>query len=377
MALTVYSSKDNQWREYLNPLRGLTLERIVQHIEQGERGAFADLQWFYQAMEKSDALIATVLMRRRAALLSCGWDVKTEEVPGDPVLAKEQADFLREQYEAIENLREAVAFLSSASFRGFAHVEKHTGDGGAGVTRLESVEQWFWCREGMFGEWTYNRNARSGVERGEEIEPRNFVIVEAPMALDRILSVQYFRRNLCMRDWDGFLEVYGIPSFFIVGPPGVTTEKELEYLQIAQSIIKDGRGYLPNGTKIEYVTGGGSGRPPFRDHLDYLDKQITLLGTGGLLTMLAESGSGTLAGSAHQEAFNQVAKADAVMVSEAFQRDFDAPLLKDAFPDWPVEAGFELSMDTVAPGYGPMLTGSLPPAADGVYASKIQVSPGP
>ena len=37
MAFTIYSSKDNQWREYLNPLRGLTLERIVQYIEQGEQ----------------------------------------------------------------------------------------------------------------------------------------------------------------------------------------------------------------------------------------------------------------------------------------------------------------------------------------------------
>ena len=345
MALTIYTSKDNQWREYLNPLRGLTLERIVQYIEQGERGAFADLQWFYQAMEKSDALIATVVMRRRAALLSCGWDVKAEEVPGDPALAKEQADFLRERYDAVENLREAVAFLSSASFRGFAHVEKHYGENGDGVIRLEPVEQWFWCREGMFGEWTYNRNARSGVERGEGIERGNFVTVEAQMALDRILSVQYFRRNLCMRDWDGFLEVYGIPSTFLVGPPGVTPEKEQEYLQIARDLVKDGRGYLPNGTDVKYVNGGGSGRPPFRDHLDYLDRQITLLGTGGLLTMLTESGSGTLAGSAHQEAFNQVAKADAVMVSEALQRDFDAPLLESAFPGWPVEAGFELSMD--------------------------------
>ncbi len=44
MALTVYTSKDNLWREYVNPLRGLTLERIASLIEQGERGAFADLK---------------------------------------------------------------------------------------------------------------------------------------------------------------------------------------------------------------------------------------------------------------------------------------------------------------------------------------------
>jgi hypothetical protein len=35
MALTVYTSKVNQWREYVNPLRGMTLERILQLIEQG------------------------------------------------------------------------------------------------------------------------------------------------------------------------------------------------------------------------------------------------------------------------------------------------------------------------------------------------------
>jgi len=60
--------------------------------------------------------------------------------------------FLRDQYDRVENLREAVAFLASATFRGFAHVEKHYAEGGRGIVRLEPVEQWFWCRSGMFGE---------------------------------------------------------------------------------------------------------------------------------------------------------------------------------------------------------------------------------
>ncbi len=216
--------------------------------------------------------------------------------------------------------------------------------------RLEPVEQWFWCRSGMFGEWTYNRDARSAVDEGEKIERNNFAIVESPNRPRPHPAVQYFRRNLALRDWSSFLDVYGIPSMFFIGPPGVTEEKEKQYLAIAQDLVKDGRGYQPNGTDVKYVNGGGSGKPPFRDHLDYLDRQITLLGTGGLLTMLAESGSGTLAGSAHQEAFNQVAKADAVMVSEALQRDFDKPLLEAAFPGWPVEAGFELRMPDMDAG---------------------------
>jgi phage gp29-like protein len=132
---------------------------------------------------------------------------------------------------------------------------------------------------------------------------------------------------------------------FFVGPPGVKAEREEEYLRIARELMSDGRGYLPNGTDVKYVNGGGAGgRAPFRDHLDYIDRQITLLGTGGLLTMLTEAGSGTLAGSAHAEAFRQVAQADAVLVAEALRRDFDAPLLAAAFPGWPIEAGLEIDV---------------------------------
>ncbi len=351
----IFSSKNNQWREYVNPLRGVTLESIVSKIELGEKGSFADVQWFYQAMERSDALIATVIGRRRAALLSCSWDVLAEQQPGDPVLAREQASYLRDCYDAVENLKEAVAFLATCAFRGYAHVEKHYAEDGSGrVIRLEPVEQWFWVRDGMFGDWAYNRDAKSGEQRGERIERGNFVIVEAPLALDRILAVQYFKRNLAMTDWTAFLDTYGIPSTYLVGPPGLSGDRYLEFVEAAKNLVKDGRGFLPNGSDIKYVTGGNAGRPPFRDHLDYLDKQITLLGTGGLLTMLTESGSGTLAGSAHQEAFNQVAKSDAVMVSEALQRDFDKPRLERAFPGWPVEASFCLMPQGAAEVSGPL-----------------------
>jgi phage gp29-like protein len=362
----LYTEKDNLWREYLNPLRWLSMEKIVQLIEQGERGAFADLQWFYQAMERSDAIIATVIQRRRAALLACSWDCVPEDKPTDSVLADEQASFLRGAYDKIENLRESVAFLATAMFRGFAHAEKHFNEAGE-LTRLEPVEQWFWVREGMFGEWRYNKDTRSGVTDGEPIQRDNFVIVENSIALDRILSVQYFRRNLAQLDWTAYLNVYGIPSVFFTAPQGADSDKMNEFLVIAQALVKDGRGVLPYGTDVKFVTGGGSGKPPFLDHLAYIDKQIVLVGTGGLLTMLTESGSGTLAGGAHSDAFKQVANADAVLVSEALRRDFDKPSLEQAFPGWPVEAGFKLIMEEPPPNpYEALMP--KPPGKPSAYA---------
>lgn len=367
MAVTIYGQKSNRWREYLNPLRGLSLTRLVALLEAGERGEYADLQWMYYYMERSDPMIFSILQRRRAALLDADWDIRrcptgagtarsqksevrsqkgdvsrrgAEAQSGDEVLAEEQAAFLREAYDGIENFRDALGFLFTGLFRGYAHLEKNCGEDGE-IKRLEPVEQWFWVREGMFGEWEYNENAVSGRRRGAAIERENFVIFESA-ALNRMLAMLYVRRNLSQRDWDSFLEVYGVPSVFLIGPANTPESKEGEYQAIAEGIVSDGRGYLPNGSDIKYVNAGGD-KPPFKDHLEYLDRQITMVGTGGLLTMLAESGSGTLAGGAHSETFRQIARGDAAALSEVMQRDVDLPLLAEAFPGWPPLAYFEFA----------------------------------
>ncbi len=68
-----------------------------------------------------------------------------------------------------------------------------------------------------------------------------------------------------------------------------------------------------------------------------------MVGTGGLLTMLAESGSGTLAGGAHRDTFLQIARGDAVALSEVLQREIDLPMLAQAFPRQPPLAYFEFA----------------------------------
>lgn len=341
MTVQIYSQKSNAWRDAYNPLRGMNLGRLMSLLDAGERGQYADLQWFYHYMERTDPMVFSVMQRRRAALLSCDWDIRLAVGEGgDQALAEEQAAVLREAYERVENLRDAVSFLFSGFFRGYAHIEKHYAPSGL-VTRLEPVEQWFWVRDGMYGAWEYNQNAVSGRKRGIAIDPDNFVILDT-VPIDRLLALQYLGRTLTLKDWDSFLEVYGIPSVFLVGPPNTPVAKEEEYQRIAESLISDGRGYLPNGSDIKYVNGGGN-KPPFRERIEYLDRQITLVATGGLLTMLTQSGSGTLAGNAHADTFMQIARSDAAMLSEVLQKHFDVPLLSEFFPGQPVLAYFEFA----------------------------------
>ena len=96
--ISFYNRKDHGWRDSYNPLRGLGMPKVVSLLESGERGQYADLQWFYHYMERSDAMIASVLQRRRAALLSVDWDIR-QVSDADPVLAQEQAEVLTEPKE--------------------------------------------------------------------------------------------------------------------------------------------------------------------------------------------------------------------------------------------------------------------------------------
>jgi phage gp29-like protein len=100
---------------------------------------------------------------------------------------------------------------------------------------------------------------------------------------------------------------------------------------------------LPNTADIKTVSAGQLGAAPFSDHLEYQDKQIVLAITSGLLTMLAESGSGTLAGGAHSATFDRIVRALAKRISETFQAQFDKPLLEELFPGQACLAWFEIS----------------------------------
>ena len=357
MGIQIYSTKNNQWREYYNPLRALTFPRMTSLLEAGERGTYADLQWCYHYLERSDPMIFSVLQRRRAALLDCDWDIR-QVTPGmgvvrhagrqlrvsgpvDEVLAAEQVDCLRGVYDGIENFYDAVGFLFTGVSRGYAHLEKHYGPSGE-IVRLEPVEQWFWVRDGMFAPWEYNQNAVSGKRRGIPIAADNFLILETT-PLNRMLSLLYLRRTLAHRDWDAYLDLYGIPPVFLIGPPNAIGEKEKEYQIIADELMSNGRGYLPNGADIKFANAGNGGKPPYRDMLEYTDRLITLIGTGGLLTMLTEAGSGTLAGGAHNDSFQQIARSDASLIGGIFQRSIDLPILSANFPGQQILAYFEFA----------------------------------
>lgn len=349
-------SAANLWRDQLNPLRTLTMQRAVMYLEAAQRGMNADLQWAYRMIERRDADLMALIERRQSALEELNVSVKimSEKVATDrgmkidKGLADEQAAALRDAYNRIENLYEALSWMSMAVFRGYAHAQFVLDDQVAlpgSANRIVPLPQWNWVRAGTQGDWYWNERAVQVLYNflgdQQRIDPRYFLIREWERPIDEIAIIKFLRTSLADKDWDGFLEIYGIPGWIIIMPESVPEDKEGEYRMTAENIAKGGSGTLPHGSDAKSAD-SPRGITPFRDRLQYLTEKLILAGTGGMLTMLAAPGSGTLAGGAHKETFDMIARAEARRISELFQRQFDRQILDANFQGRPRFAYFDI-----------------------------------
>jgi phage gp29-like protein len=338
----------------VNPLRGINAQRLIELLEMGQRGFYSRLQWLFYFVEKRDPMVRAVKRRLLSSLRGLDWNIKIpDKLEADKKeIAEKQQNDLRAAYDKVGNLRDALNFLALADLRGYSHLEKVYNGATAApiedldpwtIVELRIVEQWFWAREGSYGPWLYNKDA-SETNRGDAIDPANFIIREVDDAADEIFAEHAIKRKVNDADWDGFLEDYGIPPMFIIGPPNVPKDREAEYQKMAEAAVSAQRGYLPNGATLESPSATGSGGAGvFAERLKYIDEQIVIAGTSGQLTVLAESGSGTLAGEAQKKAFDEIAQAIADEVSEIMQQQFDKPFLSRTHKDEPVLAYFELT----------------------------------
>lgn len=348
--------KDQQdCRQRYNTLRSLTIQRAVSLLEEGERGTYTRLAQAARKIEKRWSVMIGLKANREGALLEMDWDIRT--VPADRLPAgftradaNRQAVALRTAYEKIENLREAIKFLHLASFRGFSHLEKINEAGAAtirpdDIVRLEPLYQWHMIRDGHGGPWRFDEHLRGNWSGAVEINPATVIVREVEDPLCEVALVAYVYEMLGRKDWAGFVEVFGIPDMFFVMPAGTTTDDLNTWQSMVESMFGDGKGLLPNGSDIKTAGGDVRGVNPFREFVRFQREDVVLAGTGGQLTMLAESGSGTLAGGAHSEVFKRVARGEARTISEIFQQAIDLPLLRQAFPNQPPLAWFEIGAE--------------------------------
>lgn len=342
----------NHWREYYNPLPALDLQRARALYDFSRRGLNAELQNVYREMEELHPTLFALLERRNAALQEMDITIKVIEEAKLPPgctksMASAQAEVLQAAYDGIDNMGEAVEWMELAAFRKYSHLEKIYASPGSSdltIAHLEPVEQWHWTRKSQYSEWEYVAAATQS-NTGVPINYDQFVIRDCKRHLDRLALIQYIRASLCEKDWDAFIEIYGIPSWIVIMPPNIPPDKAGEYRAAALEIARGGSGALPNGSDAKAGT-RADGKDVFRPRLDWLQEQLVLAGTCGLLSMLSmPTGMNSTQGDVHEEAFAKLGKRSAKQISEVFNKQLDAPILDRDFPGVPHLASFWLASE--------------------------------
>ena len=360
------------WRDEYNPLRGLTMSRIVAMEDAAERGDFADLHWFWHHMEQSDVTVQTAVAKRLSHIKALDWQIHVVE-NADADLAAEQADVLRYAYDRIENLVEAAVEIAKSVFTGFSVLQKVRTGYGPMVRRLDPIPGRFWRFDKKTSRWEFNATAAPGNLKGEPVAMADILLADPGNPLFKPIARHFFAKQLALADWDVALENSANQAVFMVGPPGTTEEKEREYQALAESLTSNLRGYVPNGADVKITDLAARARLPYVERIAYADQQIVMAATGGKLSMLTESGSGTLAGGAHGDTLMELARADAAAVSEVFQRQLDREIIRAFFPGEPIVAYFRFDVPQKAESAKDIIEAAANLAWSGYKIDKAQL----
>ncbi len=331
-------------RERQNELPWLTPQRAVELYEAWRRGELADVQRVWEQLEETDDTLGTVLEKRQRALADMPWAILTDaEAIGDDAERARKAElqqaYLQTVFNAVENLEEALVHLGMADFRGVAALEI---TGNMQRMRWEVIEPWCLARPVRRGPWMYNAKAEATFSTLEALDAERVIVREA-RPIDLACMFLIVDKMHAIHGWDAFLDVYGNPSIFLELPPATGEQMARVYDALAKRIIGDGRGTVPNGSKFQTVETRQNNCDSFEKRAKWCQDAIITVATGGLLTITTESGSGTLAGSAHTDSFENLVAGSAASISATINRQFTRRLLAAAFPDDPPLAYFSLA----------------------------------
>lgn len=346
------SEQGRIWESY-NPLFNLDLQKAQQIYDNARRGNYAHLQWLYNEIENCDPTFLTCVTRRCSALSELDWKVvRSDERLNrntDKVLVDEQIACVETALAKIDNIPEALEHLALSAFRGFSVLNTWFGVDGMPM-HLECLDHWNICFDKLHQSWKFNPDASPWIDpmvgtnkNLVDLPSGDIVAVTRKRQIDWPALKIFLRNSIGERDWGRFLETYGLPPVIITMPEFTSKEDEDAYVQASESIFEGRSGVVPFGSEVNYAS-ESRGTDPFSAFIEHQMKLYVLLSTGGTLTSLSESGSGTLAGNAQMEVWKQILRGDIRLISNAINKQLCENVIKSQkdFKGKPILAEFQL-----------------------------------
>lgn len=337
-----------------NPLRGMNARDVEDILDFSRTGCISRLELIYSILEQSSVDIATIKMRREAALIGCDWEIRKREnaTKDDKLnkLADEQVALLNENFSRAEDsgtLIDAIKCLGSAIFRGLAVVEPIFSD--RGLERFETFSQWNFSIDPVSHDVYWNPKAMDMTNfQGslKKVTGTRCIVSLEETPVDGLALPVYIRANFGEESWARLIARRGLPACYIIAPP-LAGDKVTQFTNAARKVAEGGSGALPNGSQVITEKMDANNSQAFDLFLAHQQKQIILAGTGGILGSLAEAtGLGSGVADSHENTWREIVRMDAMKISNLINRKVAHLLLDAFFPGQPKLAYFTMDAST-------------------------------
>ncbi len=334
-------------RDY--PGAGLTPSRLMAILREADEGSLAAPMQLFEEMEEKDAHLYSVANTRRLAVTGLEWRIVSAADVRDGLdrsAADEAAAYCREVLLGIDTFDEALQHLSLAVGRNIAIAEIVWEIAGGALAPVAITPVDF--TRIVFDDLDRPRILTDDAPRdGIELGPNKF-IVHTPHnvsghpqrgGLLRVTAMVYLAKNLALKDWMIFAEVFGMPVRIARYEPTATAEEKRELLSMLESLGTSAVGIFSRAVELQVIEANrGRPGPPYQSLIEFLNREMSKAWLGQTLTTDIAGQSGSVAASRVHETVRQDLLADDLRKeSHTLRRDLLTPLTRLQFgPDVPV-----------------------------------------
>ncbi len=341
--------REDAWRDY--PSSGLTPSRLMSILREADAGSLSASMQLFAEMEEKDAHLYSVANTRRLAVTGLAWQVvSAADVYGgvDRAAADEAAAYCGEVLAGLEGFDEALQHLALAVGRNIA-VAELVWEAVGGELRLTDICPVDFTRL-VFDELGQPRIlTRDAPIDGVEL-PQNKFVVHTPHSIGgypsrggllRVTAMVYLGKNLALKDWLIFAEVFGMPVRIARYEPSATPEEKRELLEMLDSLGSNAAGVFSRAVEVQLIEANrGSAGPPYEHLVDFLNREMSKAWLGQTLTTETPGTKGTFtAAKVHENVRGDIRADDIRKEGRTIRRDLLTPLARLKFgPDVPVPA---------------------------------------